>query len=30
MYFEAFNRLSKFYRIFLLKSNIEYLKWKEG
>jgi hypothetical protein len=26
MYFEAFNRLSKFYRIFLLKSNIEYLK----
>ena len=26
MYFEAFNRLQKFYRIFLLKSNIEYLK----
>ncbi len=26
MYFEAFIRLSKFYRIFLLKSNIKYLK----
>ncbi len=25
MYFEAFNRLAKFYSIFLLKSNIQYL-----